>query len=356
MPDVQLSPSWLREALGWAIHDLETVKAVPISLSGELMGRVFLVSVKDYVCVFKCPPGPESSWQDLVVTSGLVDREIQALRLLATADPEFAGIAPSCLWSRLTSEGSPGLMLEYIPQDVAVMVRFARGLHYDETAAALMTLGSLHSAWAQRGSNLADSPHPWLLTAESSDLIAAISAGHAELSRLIATCLPASFSAQRFLRIRDIDFAAVSWGAHPTGGLLSICHGDPWCGNVLFTCAEDGTLIARLVDWQFAMWGNPLTDVALLLVTSLEPEARRTWTADLLSVYYKALKPAERLDYSLASCRHDFQCALPFAVMVATAALDAYTFNVTPSLAAAVAARMSAAMDDTPTLFGPEIL
>jgi hypothetical protein len=82
--------------------------------------------------------------------------------------------------------------------------------------------------------------------------------------------------------------------------------------------------------------------VALLLLSSVEPDCRKRWTGGLLRHYHSTLVRRRELDYGFDDCLADFTRALPYAALVATATLDAYTSECTPSTSAFIAARMAA--------------
>lgn len=48
--------------------------------------------------------------------------------------------------------------------------------------------------------------------------------------------------------------------------LESVCHGDIWCANVLFDQSKSDKLVA-IVDWQCAVIGPALNDIAFLLIS-----------------------------------------------------------------------------------------
>jgi aminoglycoside phosphotransferase (APT) family kinase protein len=114
--------------------------------------------------------------------------------------------------------------------------------------------------------------------------------------------------------------------AQRRASITAVCHGDAWSANVLFQPdaeAPDGNS-AYLIDWQFAMWGNPLTDVALLLWSSLDVGDRRAWLDDLLRHYHQTLTAHTTVNYPAAACRDDYAVAEPYAVLVALATVETY--------------------------------
>ena len=76
-----------------------------------------------------------------------------------------------------------------------------------------------------------------------------------------------------------------AWHGEPPTTLL---HGDPHIGNTYLLPGGRGGLL----DWQLMMRGSWAHDVTYLLVTSLEPETRRTHQRDLLGEYLDRLSGA----------------------------------------------------------------
>ncbi|PWT91445.1 MAG: hypothetical protein C5B54_05280 [Acidobacteria bacterium] len=345
----EITKDWLRSVLNWPITDADEITVAPLSLSNGAMGGVYRVRCADRAFVFKCPPSADSPWYRVCSEMGLLDREIEIYRFFGVG--ERRKIAPECYWSRLMSEGSSALALQDLCQAGRVMDRFVRGLNRNEAVAALRTLATLHGVLPTIDGDARASPLPWLGPASSDGLAAAITEGLSVVPSLVETMFPDNFPREHFSRIRQIDIPRVVARSHCGSKLLSLCHGDCWSSNVLFTSRLgcDG-MGAMLVDWQFAMWGNPLSDVALLLLSSLSPAGRRAWVDDLLTCYHLQLTK-DVAGYSLDDCYHDFSKAMPFAALVATATLDAYTCGLTKPELRHIAMRMEAIIDEIPELF-----
>lgn len=104
----------------------------------------------------------------------------------------------------------------------------------------------------------------------------------------------------------------------------SICHGDLNPNNVLMT--SDGP---RIIDWISAMKGNPLVDVARIMVTmsvaiipeELHPGMSKKAFWDMRRRFYTAFMKtyASLNDISQKNLQHDLE---PWMTMMATLALD----------------------------------
>jgi Ser/Thr protein kinase RdoA (MazF antagonist) len=56
--------------------------------------------------------------------------------------------------------------------------------------------------------------------------------------------------------------------------MMSVCHGDIWSANLTFDASDIGKLVA-IVDWQCAVIGPALNDVAFLLISRHVPKSTR---------------------------------------------------------------------------------
>jgi Ser/Thr protein kinase RdoA (MazF antagonist) len=190
-------------------------------------------------------------------------------------------------------------------------------------------------------------PFPWLLSASSPELMTWIRLGLNDLPRVVAANWPNQFSDDDLERLARADVTDLVLRAHHEANRISLCHGDAWAGNVLFRHAGGQARPKRavLIDWQFAMWGNPLSDVAMLLLSSLSPESGSAWKDELLAVYHETLTSDGALDYSLADCLDDLRRAGPFAAVVTLASVEAHTTGMTQEELSGFGARIKAAID-----------
>lgn len=84
---------------------------------------------------------------------------------------------------------------------------------------------------------------------------------------------------------------------------MTLLHGDPHLGNTYMLPGERGGLL----DWQLMMRGSWAHDVIYLLVTALDPEARRAHQLELLSEYLDRLAAAGAVGVPSLSAAFD-QC------------------------------------------------
>ncbi|MFG3107073.1 phosphotransferase [Streptomyces tendae] len=335
---------WLVEHLGWQLTGDEAITVESISLSEGEMGRVDRIRCAGRSFVLKGPPREHSAWGALL--RDMTMREVQSYRLIAARGPHTPKIAPRCYWSALDEDGRGALALEDLgtPQPLAQVM--AAGLSRSQTAAAVRTLALAHASSAVPGADPRTPPYPWLYTAGSAGLIAAVDMGLDALPRVLPTLVPGHGSVERATRIRRGEVAGVLDRAQAGTFCAAVCHGDAWAGNVLFTPGGGaGSPLAFLIDWQFTMWGNPLTDIALLFMSSVDPDARTRWEDDLLDLYHATLTAHSGVGYPRDACRADYRRAQPFAALVMLATLEGYVAGMDQAQLACFAPRAVAALD-----------
>lgn len=344
MPETSFD--WVRNTLGWTTSSDQPITSEPLSRTDGEMGAVYRLRCGDNSLIYKTTPTGDGHWQNLTREGDLLGREIASYQTLAACGPIARTIAPRCYRSIRHGDGTGAIALEDLGDGVSA-AEMADGLSYRQAHAAVTTLATLHSLTAVTGTPTC--PHPWLLTAGSPALITAITVGLDDLPEALSglgLARPGSApAAQRGDRDR---VRQASLDAHRST-VTAVCHGDVCPANIIFTATTGLTqpTTARLVDWQFAMWGNPLTDLALLLTTSLTPRARRAWHEQLLRHYHHVLTLRAEVSYSWSACLADYERARPFAALVALASAAAYISEMTPADRARFADRIAIALDDT---------
>ncbi len=343
----RIDHEWLRRHVSWSLTGAEPIGVESISHSGGVMGTVHRITCGGWSAVFKGPPNDPTALNGLVPGTDLLGREVQSYRFLAARGPTASRVAPECWWSALGPDGLAALVLEDLGATDPLPGVMASGFGRDQATAAVRCLAIVHASLAMTTSDALTSPYPWLFSASSPGLAAWIRLGIDDLPRVLASRWPAWRHGQALDRVRSIDVEALIRRSHVGANCVAFCHGDAWAGNALWRSGEDATqrTEAVLIDWQYAMWGNPLSDVALLLLSSLTPAARDAWEETLLAQYHETLIAHCELDYTLGACREDLQRAEPFAAVVALATLEAYTEGMRPEELARYAATARTALD-----------
>lgn len=70
------------------------------------------------------------------------------------------------------------------------------------------------------------------------------------------------------------------------GFLETVCHGDLWMGQIMFSANED---CACVLDWQFANIGNPIQDIMAILFMSGDMEVLEPHLTLILQTYWETL-------------------------------------------------------------------
>jgi hypothetical protein len=104
------------------------------------------------------------------------------------------------------------------------------------------------------------------------------------------------------------------WWERPASP-FSLLHGDYRLDNLLFSDAG-GEASVVAVDWQSCSLGNPLRDVAFMIVTGLSVPDRRRAEHDLVSNYWNALQDCGVTEYGAAQCWQDYRHSVFHAPIV----------------------------------------
>jgi ecdysteroid kinase len=337
--------AWIREQLGWEVTDQEPIVVKAISQTGGAMGSVDRIRCGGRSFVFKGPPDDRSAWGNLLTDMGT--REVRTYRLLETRGSGAPKVSPTCYWSALIGEGSGALALEDLGPTPGLGSTMAVGLTRNQALAAVRCLATAHASFAVRAGDARASPYPWLYTAESAGLIDAIRMGLGDLPHMMEDRWPGRFDQAAVRAILAVDVPGALERANVGAPFVSLCHGDAWAGNIVFVPAAPSTdcvRVAYVIDWQFAMWGNPLSDVAMLVMSSLTPSSRARWQRMLLDLYYATLNSHSRIDANRAEVHTAFRQVEPAAALVALATLDGFTAGMTASELTRFAPRVAAAI------------
>ncbi|KAG7309694.1 hypothetical protein JYU34_004187 [Plutella xylostella] len=309
--DAALTEEWARELLAEVgVVNADEVRVESRAGVASALSRVLAVTVRyeaggerrSLPLVVKLPP--RDPFGRLFVAEAQFDtREILFYTELAPALNRLAEEAlgpgsglpiPRCVKARLPDEigGDSELVLEDVTSHGYEAVDFAEGLTVARARAALHAAARLHAlslALREREGPL-DQRFDFLFPCERA------AAGYL---RLVRRGLP---QLQAFLQGRpdcEPEAAAVAALAARAPALLStllqpaepapLAHADFWSGNLLFRETE-GKCECIALDWQMVSLGRPMDDVALLMLSSLTPEIRRSMGDSLIEEYGERLE------------------------------------------------------------------
>lgn len=173
-----------------------------------------------------------------------------------------------------------------------VAADFADGLTEEKARTALFAAARLHSlslALREREGPL-DQRFDFLFPCERA------AAGYLRLVKRGLPQLEAFLKARPECTEEAAAIAALSARAPSLLGTLlrpsepaPLAHADFWSGNLLFR-EKDGQCECMALDWQMVSLGRPMDDVALLLLSSLTPEMRRSCGERLIEEYGNRLE------------------------------------------------------------------
>ena len=163
------------------------------------------------------------------------------------------------------------------------------GASLSDARSVVAALGTLHSYWQDRINHLNRPPRTNPLTTIPTERFAD---GWAKLQARWAADLEPEAIAGYAAVASQLDQAKAAFGRLSP---LTIIHGDPRLGNIVF---DDAAPI--FLDWQQIAIGPGAADLAWFLATSLTPETRRANYSALLAAYAEASStPRETVEAEL---------------------------------------------------------
>lgn len=189
-------------------------------------------------------------------------------------------------------------------------------LEPDRAAAALDTLARLHGPhWRDPALDGGRSARPgpvdlrWVRANSADRMLPLISAAVRRLASRLAGDHPDLVGHRGRAVVDRYPAIAVAIDAGPH----TVLHGDPHPGNWYL----DGER-AGLLDWQAVRRGNPLRDVAYLLVLGLDPDTRREHEHELLERYRAGLADHGGPDLSVADAWSTYRSMVAYPYVAAT--------------------------------------
>lgn len=223
------------------------------------------------------------------------------------AAPRLQVRRPHCYLAALSDSGQEfTLLLEDLsPAEQGDQIN---GCSIGQARAAVLNLAGLHAPlWCDPSLNDMD----WLIPN---------GADYAEISATLYQDATAKFVDRYALSdetasvLTDFaDRAQLWWGRRADP--FALLHGDYRLDNLLFS-DNHGVESVVAVDWQSCSLGNPLRDVAFMIVTGLSVADRRHAELDLVSSYWNALRDCGITDYGIVQCWQDYRHSVFHAPIV----------------------------------------
>ncbi len=317
MKHEDITKPWIRQKLGWEVRENDQVVLEIIGENMGNMGSVFLLTCGQNSCVVKFSLDDGTEWSELMLKTDSSGREFESYNFLSS-------VSVTPLLYHYEAGESGALFLEDLTN--GEVANFSEGMTYKQTMLAVKSLAFLHSRSAEVSSHGDKAPKPWLYTCKSDDLIEAFELGFKYARSTFEAELQGCLRRLLVEQVLGTNIRQVLAEAHHEAKLSAICHGDMWSNNIIFQEKKSGSVNALLIDWQYTMWGNPLSDLALLMFSSVGPKDRIEWFETVLSEYHTALieyHPTLReSEYKLVDCRSDYARASAYAVLTIFSNLD----------------------------------
>ncbi|XP_066907772.1 uncharacterized protein [Halyomorpha halys] len=182
------------------------------------------------------------------------------------------------------------LVLENLKSEGYDTVDFAQGLSLEQAQAAISSVAKLHALSllmkVREGVPL-DRKYPFLFqTARATDSYQQlVERGLPQLNDFLQGCPGLEPVMEALAALKPDTKEIISGLLAPREPLSLITHTDFWCNNLLFD-KEDRCCI---LDWQMVTYSRPTNDIALLMVSSLATETRRSQSTTLLDHYWAEL-------------------------------------------------------------------
>lgn len=213
-------------------------------------------------------------------------------RFYSELAPRLQGVrVPRCHYAAFDDEQRQAIViLEDLDAAGARFCRVQRTLTYEQAAAQLEMMASLHSQWWLSAAFAAGGDLAWI---EVLDPLPEGQAGTYQRSRLkpdvYTECmaLPRGVAVSRFFHDRDrMELAMERLREVDRAGPFCLLHTDPHLGNLYLDA--DGA--PGLLDWQSVRKGSWAHDFNYFVVSALDMLDRREWEQPLLRHYLAALR------------------------------------------------------------------
>jgi hypothetical protein len=297
-----ITPAWLSEVLQSAGVDA-TVAGVRVAPVGTgLMASCYRVQIE-----YERGDGPNALVAKLASTdpnaraAGVTSyrTEVRFYRDLASS---LRIRVPRCYLAEITEEMTTFTLLleDMAPAEQGDQVA---GCTPEQAREAAVNVAGLHGpTWCD------DSLHglEWLLAdvADSADVTAGFLADATEVFIQNRDLQPGAVEVLRGFAEHFVEWAR----GRPSP--RSLVHNDYRLDNLLFGPPGSGAPPVTTVDWQVLTVGLPLRDVAFLLGTGLDTDARRAHERSIVDDYHRALVGSGVTGYGIDACWEDYRYAL----------------------------------------------
>ena len=291
-----------------------------------------------------------------ILEAGFDVREIPVYTTLMPALTQFCGghggqepwPVPSCFYAKYRQGSDSVLVLDNMKASGFHVIEFHLGLSLDEATSAAQSIARIHaSVLAYRlrlGVDLGQA-FPFLFRPEAAaeSYQQLLERGLPQLATFLHTADRPELHTvlAKLHKMRPRARETIANLLRPASPIATLTHTDFWCNNLLFRrktsegATADGTdtdsVECSILDWQMATYSRPTNDLALLLVTSVAGEIRRTKTGHILDAYWNqfcqtaaslGLDVEAQLNYGRRELETEYEQSLLLAVLLGIGSVD----------------------------------
>jgi len=319
---------WLQNKLESSLGEFNIKNIKRIGLGNGALSKIFQVQTSNKSLIVK-KSLPDDDINNLLKP---FLRESKTYKLFNEHYLKINECIPKHYYSEYNYDNGGLVIIEDLTEYNARTSNALKGLDIGEIKAALKSIATIHSLYAGiRNNQRCNSPlNEWLLTEQDLGLQKILEDALQITNGIIKEQYSYSFSKNTSKILEKISVQKELKKSIGKSKLVSVCHGDLWSNNIMYYKRIEKTeLLAFIIDWQFTTWGNPLIDVAFLIISSLETAQRKNEEQNLLKYYYQKLieTEAKNLDYKFVDCQEDYHNALRYGALMTMANLQTFTNN-----------------------------
>jgi len=278
-----------------------------------------------------------------IIEAGFDVREIHFYTTLIPAlgrfcHDKFKWPIPPCYYAKYRQGSDSILVLDNMKEAGFRMVDFNQGLSVAEASAAVASIAQIHaSVLAYRLREQIDliEAFPFLFRPEAAaeSYQQLLERGLPQLSSFLHTCDDPQLHVvlAKLHKLRPKAKELITDLLRPTSAIATVTHTDFWCNNLLFRTSSTAETECTILDWQMVTYSRPTNDIALLMVTSVSDQTRRTRTQDILDVYWDNLTQRAKalgidiegqLQYTKSDLIREYQQSLLLAILLGIGSVD----------------------------------
>lgn len=247
---------------------------------------------------------------------------------------------PKCYFTHYTPKNhelmtGSALVLENLKIKGFDGIEFSRGLTLRQSTAAVQAIAQIH------GTSLAMKVKEGIMLSDRYSFLFKATNASDSYQQLVDRGLPDLFQflegiedTENILKaldtIRPKTKEIIEDLLTPVEPMALLTHTDFWCNNLLFK-EDKAQCVCFILDWQMVTYSRPTNDLALLLVSSVPAELRRSHTDTLLDIYWQSITTIcnrlgvdveKELGYDRKQLGEDYRRSLLLALLLCIGSVD----------------------------------